>query len=304
MILQQLGAIMLYQAERYSGGRPRILVVLAHPDDESFGMGGTLALYSWWGAEVHLACATGGEEGEMAPELLAGYTSVADRRAAELRGAAHALGLQSVTMLGYRDSGMPGAEANRHPDALVAQPLDAVVARVTHEIRRVRPHVVITFDPIGGYRHPDHIAIQQATVAAFAAAGDASQYPSDLPAYSPQKLYFHTFSRRLLRVLVRLMPLFGRDPRRFGTNGDIDLAALAEVDFPIHAQIDIWPVRRASEAAAACHVSQGGSSGGLRSMLGNLLLLLGGHDTFMRAVPTATPGLRERDLLAGVQVED
>ncbi|WP_238613407.1 PIG-L deacetylase family protein [Candidatus Oscillochloris fontis] len=295
---------MLYQAERYSGGRPRILVVLAHPDDESFGMGGTLALYSWCGAEVHLVCATGGEEGEMAPELLVGYASVADRRAAELRCAAQELGLQSVTMLGYRDSGMPGAEANRHPEALVAQPPEAVAARVTHEIRRVRPHVVLTFDPIGGYRHPDHIAIQQATVAAFAAAGDAAQFPGDLPAYRPQKLYFHTFSRRLLRLVVRLMPLFGRDPRRFGTNGDIDFVALAEVDFPIHASIDVWPVRRASAAASACHVSQGGGSGGLRGMLGGVLLLLGGHDTFMRAEPAPVPGLHERDLLAGVQVED
>lgn len=291
------------QSQIESGTRPRMLAVLAHPDDESFGTGGTLALYSWCGAEVHLACATGGEEGEMAPELLEGYTSSAERRAAELRCAAQALGLTSVTMLGYRNSGMPGAVANRHPQALFAQPLDTVAARVAAEIRRLRPHVVVTFDPIGGYRHPDHIAIQRATEVAFHAAGDPARYPGELPAYAPQKLYFHTFSRRFLRLAVRLMPLFGRDPRRFGTNGDIDLASLAEVEFPIHAEIDFLPVAQAREAAGACHVSQGGASGGLRSAIGRLFLTFGGRETYMRAFPEPAPGLRERDLFEGVNVE-
>ncbi|MBX0330111.1 PIG-L family deacetylase [Oscillochloris sp. ZM17-4] len=294
---------MYRQSEIASAARPRVLVVLAHPDDESFGMGGTLALYAWCGADVYLVCATGGEEGEMAPELLEGYGSIADRRAAELDCAARALGLAGVTMMGYRDSGMPGAEANRHPQALFAQTLDSVAARVTAEIRRVRPHVVLTFDPIGGYRHPDHIAIQRATVEAFHAAGDPARYPGDLSAYAPQKLYFHTFPRGLLRLVVRLMPLFGRDPRRFGTNGDIDVASLAEVEYPIHAKIDFLPMARAREEAGACHVSQGGASGGLRSVVGRLLLLLGGRDTFMRAFPEPTPGLRERDLFEGVTID-
>jgi LmbE family N-acetylglucosaminyl deacetylase len=208
-----------------------------------------------------------------------------------------------VTMLGYRDSGMPGAEANRHPQALVAQPPEAVAARVTAEIRRLRPHVVVTFDPIGGYRHPDHIAIQQATVAAFHAAGDPAQFAGDLSAYAPQKLYFHTFPRGLLKLAVRLMPLFGRDPQRFGSNGDINLAALAEVDFPIHAEIDFLPVTKARDEAAACHLSQGGGAGGMRGVIGWLMQLFGGRDTFMRAYPTPSPGLRERDLFAGVRVE-
>jgi LmbE family N-acetylglucosaminyl deacetylase len=295
---------MYRQIEMAGGARPRVLVVLAHPDDESFGAGGTLALYAWCGAEVHLVCATGGEEGEMAPELLEGYGSTAERRAAELDCAARALGLASVTMLGYRDSGMPGAEANRHPQALFAQSLETVAARVTAEIRRVRPHVVITFDPIGGYRHPDHIAIQQATELAFYTAGDPARYPGNLLAYAPQKLYFQTFSRGLLRLAVWLMPLFGRDPRRFGTNGDIDLASLAEVEFPVHAVIDFLPVAKAREQAGACHVSQGGGGGGgLRKLVGRVLLLLGGRETFMRAYPEPPRGLRERDLFEGVNFD-
>ncbi len=276
---------------------PTLVAIFAHPDDESFGCGGTLARYAWSGARVHLICATGGEEGSTDPEHLEGYASLAERRRAELHCAAQALGLSSVTMLGYRDSGMPGSPANRHPEALAAQPLDAVTARVTHEIRRLRPQVVITFDPIGGYRHPDHIAIQQAAVAAFHAAGDPARYSDGLPAHQPQKLYFLTFSRRLLRVLVRLMPLFGRDPRRFGRNQDIDLAALADIEFPVHARIDVLPMLEAREAAGACHISQGG---GRVRLLSRLLSLVGGYETFMRAHPEAPPGLRERDLFEGV----
>jgi mycothiol S-conjugate amidase len=282
-----------------AGVRPTMLAVLAHPDDESFGTGGTLARYSWMGAAVHLICATGGEEGSFDPEHLTGYATIAERRQAELDCAANALGLTSLTMLGYRDSGMAGTPANEHPEALAAQPHDEVAARVTHAIRRLRPHVVLTFDPIGGYRHPDHIAIQRATVAAFHAAGDPARYPGDEPPWQPQKLYFQTFPRALLRAAVRLMPLFGQDPRRFGRNKDVDLASLAEVDFPIHARIDYLPVVAARMAAARCHASQGGErfASGPFAWYGRLF---GGAETFMRAHPEAPPGLRERDLFEGV----
>jgi N-acetyl-1-D-myo-inositol-2-amino-2-deoxy-alpha-D-glucopyranoside deacetylase len=101
-----------------------LLAVLAHPDDESFGMGGTLALYAARGVEVHLVCATRGEVGEVSPELMKGFSSIAERREAELRCAAGVLGLAGVHFLDYRDSGMPGSEDNTHPQALAAQPLE------------------------------------------------------------------------------------------------------------------------------------------------------------------------------------
>lgn len=285
-----------------SGDRPTLLAVLAHPDDESFGMGGTLARYAWSGAHVHLICATGGEEGTVDAELLQGYGSIAELRAEELRRAAEALGLTSLITLGYRDSGMPGAASNSHPDALVARPLGEVTARICHEIRRLRPQVVVTFDPIGGYRHPDHIAVHQATVAAFHAAGDPAQFPGDLPPHTPQKLYYHTFGRRLLRAVVALMPLFGQDPRRFGRNKDVDIASLAEVEFPIHARVDVLPALAAREAAVASHASQGGGGGGpVRRLLGRTLALVGGYETYSRAHPPAPDGLRERDLFTGVR---
>lgn len=283
--------------------RPTLLAVLAHPDDESFGIGGTLAFYAWCGAAVHLVCATRGEVGHVTPELLQGYTSLGERREAELRCAAEKLGLTSVEMLDYRDSGMPGTPDNQHPQALAAAPLDTVAAQVTQAIRRTRPHVVVTFDPIGGYRHPDHIAIHQATVRAFHAAGNAESYPGDLPPYQSHKLYYSTFSRRALRFFVRMLPLFGKDPRRFGRNQDVDLMSLINEDFPIHAWIDYLPVEDRKTAAIACHASQTEGPSLTRGFFGVIMRLFGGKETFMRAYPEPDPALREHDLFAGVDIE-
>ncbi|MCX6035685.1 MAG: PIG-L family deacetylase, partial [Chloroflexi bacterium] len=180
-----------------------LLAVLAHPDDESFGMGGTLALYASRGVEVHLVCATRGEVGEVTPELLKGFESIAKLRESELRCAAGVLGLTGVHFLGYRDSGMPGSLDNTHPQALAAQPLDEVAKNVVCYIRELKPQVVLTFDPIGGYRHPDHIAIQRATVRAFEQAGNPDFAADSLPVYAPERLYFHKMPNGLLKFAVK-----------------------------------------------------------------------------------------------------
>ena len=276
-----------------------LLSVLAHPDDESFGMGGTLALYARRGVSVHLVCATRGEVGDVEPHHLQGYGSIGELREDELRCAAKQLGLAGVHFLDYRDSGMPGSADNRHAQACAAAPVDEVAARIVHYIRMLRPQVVVTFDPIGGYRHPDHIAVHQATVQAFHAAGDPLACPGEYPPYQPHKLYFHTFPRAFMKWAVRLMPLFGKDPHRFGANQDIDLLSLAGVDFPIHARIDYQEVQAEKEAASACHASQGNmgpTSGPLRWAM----RVAGSKDLYMRAHPPAQPGLRERDLFEGI----
>jgi LmbE family N-acetylglucosaminyl deacetylase len=279
-----------------------LLSVLAHPDDETFGMGGTLALYAQQGVDVHLICATRGEVGEVEPHFLEGYQSIGELREHELRCAADNLGLAGVHFLDYRDSGMPGSLDNEHPQALAAAPLDEVTARVTGYIRKLRPQVVLTFDPIGGYRHPDHIAIHDATVAAFSAAGDPQRFPDQGPPFQPEKLYFHTFPRGWLSWMVRLMPLFGKDPRRFGQNEDIDLLELAGEDFPVHARINYKAVVKKKEAATACHASQGGmaSSGSLLVRLA--FRVAAGQDSYMRAYPEPDGDPRERDLFAGVSI--
>lgn len=283
---------------KQNNSRPTLLAVLAHPDDESFGMGGTLALYAKRGVKVHLICATRGEVGDVSEEYLKGFGSVAEKREAELRCAAGILGLTGVYYLGYRDSGMPGTPDNLHPNALTAAPLAKVVDDLVPYIRRIKPQVVVTFDPIGGYRHPDHIAIHKATVEAFAAAADPA-YPSELPPHQVQKLYFHTFSRRFLRLAVRMMPLFRKDPRRWGRNADIDLTSLAVTDFPTHAAIDYREVAEKKNQAAACHASQDGMRL-TAGITGWIFRLTGGKETFMRAYPPSQGGRVERDLFEGV----
>jgi LmbE family N-acetylglucosaminyl deacetylase len=276
-----------------------LLSVLAHPDDESFGMGGTLALYARRGVSVHLVCATRGEVGDVDPHHLQGYASIGDLREDELRCAARKLGLAGVHFLDYRDSGMPGSVDNRHPQACAAAPVDEVAARIVHYIRMLRPQVVVTFDPIGGYRHPDHVAVHKATVEAFNLAGDPLACPGEYPPYQPGKLYFHTFPRSVLKWAVWLMPLFGKDPRRFGANQDIDLLSLADVHFPVHARIDYREVQAEKEAASACHASQE-SMGPASGPLGWAMRYARRVDLYMRAYPPAQPGLRERDLFAGI----
>lgn len=275
-----------------------ILSVLAHPDDESFGMGGTLALYAQQGHDVYLVCATRGEVGDVDPEHMQGFSSVAELREGELRCAAGHLGLKDVFFLDYRDSGMPGSPDNQHPDAQVAHSVDEVAGKVVKYIRELKPDVVLTFDPIGGYRHPDHIQTHRATVLAFEKANDASFHPEAGAPFQPGKLYFHTFPRGFLKLAVKLMPLFGQNPHKFGNNGDIDMQAIAEVNFPIHAKVDISTVQEVKAAAGACHASQGGGNMP-RGVMGLFIKFFGEHEEYMQAYPPVQKGWKiKKDLLA------
>jgi len=277
-----------------NSGRRVLLAVLAHPDDESFGPGGTLARYAQEGVAVDLICATRGEVGEVPEGGQLSEEQVAKLREDELRCAARLLGLRAVHFLDYRDSGMPGSESNHHPAALAAAPVEEVASKVREWMLKIQPQVVITFDPYGGYCHPDHVAIHKATLLAFNSLLEDSHQ-----GYRPQKLYYHTLPKRWLRLLARLMPLVGRDPRRFGVNQDIDLVEIASFEVPVHARIRYRHVAHLKQQASACHQSQqGGGSGGL---LGFLLRTLSGNETFMRAYPSADERVRERDLFEGIR---
>ena len=266
-----------------------ILAVLAHPDDESFGLGGTLALYARKGYDTYYVCATRGEAGTVNAEYLNGFKDTAELRTNELMHAAKILGLKKVFFLDYRDSGMPGTEENKHPDAQINHSIDEVAGRVVRYIRELKPEVVITFDPIGGYKHPDHIHIHKATVLAFEKADDASFHPEAGSPFKPRALYFQVFPRRILRWTVRLMPLFGKDPTKFGRNQDVNLRELAEVDFPVHARVDISPVAEIKREASRQHASQGGSEI-RRGWMGLLTKLIGEREEFMRAYPPVADG--------------
>lgn len=277
-----------------------ILAVLAHPDDESFGMGATLALYSQRGVAVHLICGTRGEAGEVDAELLTGYSSVADLREYELRCAAQKLGLKEVHFLDYRDSGMKGSADNNHPNALANTPQDEVAEKIARLMRQIKPQVVLTFSPNGGYGHPDHIAIQRATLQAFHLSGDPT-FNCDLLAWKPDKLYYSIIPMGWIRLAARILPLLGKDPRRIGKNQDIDLIAIIQdCDYPIHARINTRQAISQREAAAACHSSQLDGAVIRRGPLRWISLLMPQVDYFMRAYPEATGKVREKDLFEGI----
>lgn len=270
-----------------------ILVVLAHPDDESFGLGGTIALYAKKGVDVYYLCATRGEAGSADEEFMKGFKDTAEMRTDELMRAAKILGLKGVYFLGYRDSGMPGMDANKHPDAQINHPVEEVAGRIVKYMRDLKPEVVLTFDPIGGYKHPDHIHIQRAATLAFEKSGDAYFYPQAGLPFQPQALYYHVFPKWLLKWSVRLLPLLGKDPRKWGRNGDIDLTDLI-TDFPVHVRLNIESVADIKREAGEQHASQGGRQM-RRGLFGILSRIFGEHENYMRAYPPVEGNFRRKN---------
>jgi len=123
-------------------------------------------------------------------------------REAELRASATAIGYAELYLLGYRDSGMPGTEANARPDNFANAPFDEVVGRLVAIIRREQPQVLLTYgDERTFYEHPDHVWVHEASVAAFGAAADPRRHPDAGPAWSVSKLYYSGFAFRRIRAL-------------------------------------------------------------------------------------------------------
>ncbi len=281
-----------------------MLISFAHPDDEAFGMGGTIARYAADGVSIALICSTNGDVGTVDAEKLQGFESVGELRLHELQCSAETLGIREVVTFGYRDSGMMGTPENNHPDCLWQADEAVVVGKIVREIRRIRPQVVITFDPYGGYGHPDHIYMHRATTKAFHAAGDPAQYPEHLAeglqAYQPAKLYYNTFPRGWLYLRLIQARLRGQDPRHLGKNGDLDFVAVLKSQLPAHARIDIAAYHPAWDAASGCHASQQNprENGGL---VDRVLRAMFRSQSFTRAWPAPTPHERmEHDLFNGI----
>lgn len=161
------------------------MCILAHPDDESLGTGGTLAKYADEGVETHIICATRGERGRFGDaEERPPIEVVAETREKELLAAAKILGVKAVHFLDYVDKDLDKADPAE------------VIGKIVPVIRRVRPQVVITFDPFGGYGHPDHIAISQFAGASIVSAADPDYHVngSKDPVHRVSKMYFMTWS--------------------------------------------------------------------------------------------------------------
>jgi N-acetyl-1-D-myo-inositol-2-amino-2-deoxy-alpha-D-glucopyranoside deacetylase len=186
----------------------RLLLVHAHPDDETINNGATMARYVAEGAGVTLLTCTLGEEGEvLVPELTGLAADQGDQlggyRMGEIAAAMAALGVADHRWLGgagrYRDSGMMGTPANGHPRAFWNADLDEAVAHAVAVVREVRPQVVVTYDPNGGYGHPDHIQAHRVAMGAVEAAGDPGYRPDLGEAWSVAKVYWCCVPRSVLQ---------------------------------------------------------------------------------------------------------
>lgn len=283
----------------------RLLAVLAHPDDESFGPGGTLARYAAEGVDVHIVIATDGAAGSVIEGYEGQRERLAEVRRQELQAAVDVLGATLHT-LGYRDSGYIGDPANEHPQAFMNVDEEEAAGRVVRLIRQIRPQVVLTHDETGGYYHPDHIKAHKITVRAFHAAGDAQKYAHIGPQpYRPQRLYYTAFPARWRKLSTLMMRLRGEDPTRMGRNKDIDITNLGHPMESIHAHLDIFPYWETKQEASAQHQSQGGGSGGVGSWMPDWLQKrVFNKEYFIRAYPPAENGTRERDLFAGVAIDE
>ena len=277
-----------------------LLGVFAHPDDESFGPGGTLARYAAEGKQVHIVIATDGIAGSVEdPKHLVSHDTLAQARSAELSNAAVALGITSIWSLPYRDSGMRNTPDNFHPQALIQQPLALLTRELVDTIKRLQPAVIVTHDPYGGYGHPDHIRLCETVTAAFhLVRNELAQRNNGYR--GPQKLYYTAFDKRMLKVIVRVMPLMGQDPTAIGRNKDINLVEISRWETPVHAQINVERYLPRKTAASQAHASQ--YSGGpafirfLPKFLRQRFLI---NETFTRAYP-APNGTVESDLFADV----
>jgi LmbE family N-acetylglucosaminyl deacetylase len=264
----------------------KLMCILAHPDDESLGTGGILAKYAAEGVETYLITATHGERGWMGNQKdHPGLEALGQLRTGELQAAIQVLGVREVHFLDYIDGDLDRAD-----------PAEAI-GKIVVQLRRVRPQVVVTFDPFGAYGHPDHIAISQFTQAAIVAAADPAygRINGDKP-HRVVKLYYMAESQELADAYL-------------STIGDISMSvdgverrARPWEDWAITTRIDTAHYWRRVWQAAACHRSQLPEYDRLSQLPEEIFLKFWGCPTFYRAFSLVNGGRRvEHDLFEGIR---
>jgi len=273
----------------------RLLTIFAHPDDEVFSCGGVMVMNRQRGIYNALICATKGEAGEISLPELATAETLGLVREKELLEAAHHMCVDDLYFLGYRDSGMAGTEQNNHPAAYTNADASAVVPRLVRFIRTIKPQVVITFDPTGGYGHPDHIAIHKHTVAAFHAAADPNYGPELGQPWQAQRLYYPSFTPEMFLKLRDEILAQGGEPPDWG----IDESTVTVQ--PVHAAVNISTVSRAKWTAFKSHRTQFGPKHPFLQVSEEFIMELLSIETFEQAWPDAKPEQPYTDIFEGLE---
>ncbi len=263
-------------------GSLRLMCILAHPDDETLGTGGILAKYAAEGVVTSLICATRGERGWPGPENTnPGLQTLGEIRERELSRAARVLGIRQVHLLDYIDGDLDQADPG------------VVVPQIAALIRRVRPQVVVTFDPKGSYGHPDHIAICQYTHAALMLSADSCA-PLDGDPHQVLKLYYMVETSEDYDLYLSLF-------------GDISMVVdgiercpMAWESWAVTTRVDTSAFRDVIWHAVSCHQTQIPTDPGLRSALATSRLW--STQSFFRAMSLVNNGRTlEDDLFAGIR---
>jgi LmbE family N-acetylglucosaminyl deacetylase len=233
-----------------------LLAVFGHPDDEGFGSGGLLAMLAARGARLTVVCATNGDVGEISDPALATPQTLPRVRQEELRQAMRVTGVPDLRFFNYRDSGMAGTPDNEHPQSLHQADPQQVVGRIVEVIREVRPEIVITHDPSGGYGHPDHRAVCRHATRAFSLAGDPAAYPEQLAlgrqAWASRLLYHVCFPRSRFRRMWQEMLERGITP----PFASLDVEALGTPDDEVTTVVDVLEYVDTKIASLNCHRTQ------------------------------------------------
>jgi LmbE family N-acetylglucosaminyl deacetylase len=263
----------------------RLMSILAHPDDESLGFGGTLAKYSASDVETYLITATRGEVGWQGPvEENPGMEKLGEIREAELLAAVKVLGIKEVHLLDHIDGELDQVDPA------------AIVAKLTLLLREIRPQVVITFGPDGSYGHPDHIAISQFTAAAVLCAADQNYTAVTRPVHAVSKFYYRVWTAVEQNLYTKAfgdlsLPVDGESRTFISWN---EWALTTRIDSK-----EYWPV---VWEAVGCHQSQLPTYGALAGLTEEEHKILWGHDGFYRAFSTVNGGRkREEDLFEGLR---
>jgi N-acetyl-1-D-myo-inositol-2-amino-2-deoxy-alpha-D-glucopyranoside deacetylase len=279
----------------------RILLVHAHPDDETINNGATMAMYAAGGAQVVLVTCTRGEEGEVLVPGLSHLASSHDdslglHREVELAHAMKELGITDHRYLGapdkqYRDSGMMGTEPNNRPDVFWQANLDDAALHLVKIIDEIKPQILITYDEIGGYGHPDHIQAHRVAMRA-----------AELSIWQIEKIYWNTMPKSVLAESMAKMKEMGSD--FFGAESVDDLP-FAKDDIFVTTLIDGNEFVEAKLAAMKAHKTQIALDGPFFALSNNLGLQIWGDEYYTlvkgeKCEPFDSMG-REQDLAAGIK---
>ncbi len=296
-----------------------LMAVHAHPDDESVGMGGTLARAVADGRRAVVITCTRGEMGDIVvPDLdtADNHRRLAELRATELEHAMGELGITDWDTLGYRDSDMMGRPGNRDPRCFWQADLDEAIGRLVWLVRRYRPDVMTTYNDFGGYGHPDHIRTHLVAVGAFERAGDPNAYPEQLAEgegavepWAPSKLYEQAIGVTVRRRMIELTEASGR--RSFWSapedatpeqvaEYEAFLARALVPDERITTRVDVNDFLEAKWRAVALHVTQISQEHPFLSLGIDAWREFGRYETYVLRDSRVPTDLPETDLFAGI----